>query len=272
MTTSQSTKGLKPRQGFGFWGAVGVWTGSLVGLASINHGVSGALGSGVSRSVEILYLLPAWAGLFLPFCAFAGGLVLSRTDGLASIVKNGAVVVLVIYALLAFGAPIGVYEIGRRQGAQLAAAYPYGPRTPVALVKIRSRVEASPPDRFRLRIDDPFSAPPNWLTYLLHSPAVFALYSLLSILLGCTVARMTTGLSPPRRGHVRWAAGLGLGIVFFLAEAGGGEWVRSDPSRSGLLGAWLPLLVPGALLFFLHLFHRARVEEADSSGSRRELE
>jgi len=222
--------------------------------------------------VEILYLLPAWAGLFLPFCAFAGGLVLSGADGLASIVKNGAVVALVVYSLLAFGAPRGVYEISRRQGAQLAAAYPYGPRTPVALVKIRSRVEASPPDRFRIRIDDPFSAPPNWLTYLLHSPAVFALYSLLSMLLGRTVGSMTTGLSPPRRGHVRWAAGLALGIVFFLAEARGGEWVRLDPSRSGLLGAWLPLLVPSGLLVFLHLVHRARMEDTDSSGSRRKLE
>jgi len=117
---------------------------------------------------------------------------------------------------------------------------------------------ADPPGKFSLHIDRPLEQPPNWLTYRIHSPVVIAGFALLAALMGRGLAGLTTGLSPPRRRIARLGLGLAAALAFFLAHAAGGQWVRADPTNPGVLGAWLPLLVPAAGLAVLEGLGRAR--------------
>ena len=56
-----------------------------------------------------------------------------------------------------------------------------------------------------------------------------ALFAILAGLLGQLVGFLTGSLSPPARRNARWALGLLTAILFFLAQAVGGEWVRVRP-------------------------------------------
>jgi hypothetical protein len=116
---------------------------------------------------------------------------------------------------------------------------------------VRAQVEANPPSEFSYSVDRPFESSPGWLTYRIHSLAVFSLFAILAALLGRQAGFLTSGLSPPARRNARWAIGLFTAVAFFLAEAVGGEWVRLDPVHSGILGAWLPLALPLAELAIL---------------------
>jgi hypothetical protein len=182
--------------------------------------------------------------MFLPFTAFAGGLAAHAVLTVPSVLKRGLVVAAISYSLLGFASPIALYLDGRRTGVEVDVVYPFGPNTPQGLVANRSAVRNDPPEQYSFRVEDPLSTPPNWLTYLLHSAIAVSVFSVLSALLGQLAAKLTTGLSPPNRRNARWALGLASGIPFFVAETAGGEWVRADLSNSGLVGAWLPLVVP----------------------------
>ena len=140
----------------------------------------------------------------------------------------------------------------------MEALYPFGPPTPGGLLAHRSAIEADPPETYNFRVDSPLSRPPNWLTYLFHSVIALAFYSVFAVLLGHRSGKLTTGLSPPDRRNARWALGLVGAIAFFVAEAAGGEWVRADPSNSGVLGAWFPMVVPVVELGVLVVLARVR--------------
>ena len=118
---------------------------------------------------------------------------------------------------------------------------------------------------YSFRIGRPLTHPPNWLTYLLHSVVVITCFTILAALLGHRGGTLTTGLSPPNRRNARWALGLASSIAFFLAEAAGGDWVRANPSNSGVVGAWVPLVVPLAVLGLLEVLLRIRNPKRDTS-------
>ena len=143
-------------------------------------------------------------------------------------------------------------------GADLQSVHPFGPDTPGALVAQRRAIVANPPERFSFRVSEPLTHPPNWLTYGLHSPIVLSVFAIFAAFLGRKGRTLTTGLSPPNRKNSRWALGLVVSLAFFLAVAAGAEWVRKNPSNSGVLGAWLPLIVPLAGLCVLELLIRRR--------------
>jgi hypothetical protein len=117
-------------------------------------------------------------------------------------------------------------------------------------------VEAHPPDSFSFQVDRPLQRPPNWLTYLIHGPAAIAAFAVLSALIGWLTAGLTTGLSPPIRFSARWAIGLASALSFLLVEFAAGDWVRADPSHSGLLAAWGPLVLPLLILVVLRFLAR----------------
>jgi hypothetical protein len=253
------------RSGFFSWTAI--WAGGLLLVNLIHQLTSGLLDLGLWSPLEVLFLLPGWAGLLLPYAAFAGGLAAHGTLSVPSVVKRGIVIAVVSYLLLAYGSPLAEYRIYASRDTDLAALFPYGPTTPSALLAIRSAVEAGPPDRYNFRIDRPLEQPPNWLTYLLHSVAAIAFYSVVAALLGQLSGKLTTGLSPPNRRNARWALGLVGAIAFFVAEAAGGEWVRADALNSGVLGAWLPMIVPAVELGLFAALARARGRDQSSPVS-----
>ena len=233
-----------------FWGSVARWSGLVVLLAFASQTLSAAL-AGEIIGIEPFLLIPGWIGLSLPFTAFAGGVAAGGDLRRCGLLRWGLVVAGLSYGLLAFAAPLADYSIQIRPGTERSLVFPTGPRTPFGLIELRSEIEADPPGAFTFRVEAPLTLPPNWLTYLLHSSATVAIYSLLSVLLGYRSAGLTSGLSPPNRRNARWALGLFFAVAFFVAEVVGGQWVRGDPSRSGILAAWVPLVLPSLLLLAL---------------------
>ena len=241
-----------------FFPPVAAWTGLLVGLALSHLLLTGVLGGPSWSGWEIAYLLPGWVGLFLPFTAFAGGSAAHSRLHPRSMASRALLLSVISYGLLAYGSPLADHRARASQGADLVAELPFGPLTPSTLLRLRGIAEADPAATYSFRVGRPYERPPNWLTYLLHSRVAVSLFALLAALIGQRAGFLTGGLSPPARRNARWALGLAIGIAFFGAEAAGGDWVRSDPSRPGIVGAWLPLLLPMVVLAFLYIFTRVR--------------
>ncbi|MBT8398438.1 MAG: LptF/LptG family permease [Gemmatimonadetes bacterium] len=210
------------------------------------------------------------AGLFLPFAAFGGGLAAAGRVGLGGKVATGLVIASLALVLGGVVSPHLEYRNREEVGLDLERRYPTGPRTLIGLLEVRERIKADPPEEFTFSIEQPLRHPPNWLTVLFHSRIARALFAIFSVFLGSLTASLTTGLSPPARKNARWAVGLVFGVLFFLAQAAGGDWVRADPRNSGILGAWVPMLVPvlglaGLYLLLVRARIRATVSHAQSS-------
>jgi hypothetical protein len=173
-------------------------------------------------------------------------------------VARTLILVAVSYWLLAYGAPLAEYQARASAGADVVARYPAGLGTPAGLRAWREAVEANPPERYSLSVERPLERPPNYITYLLHGSAAVAAFALLAALLGYRTGRLTNGLPPPPRSNARWAIGLATTVAFYLALRIGDGWVQGDPTRSGILGAWLPLAVPLAVLILVGALARAR--------------
>jgi hypothetical protein len=239
-----------------FFLPVVTWLGLLVGLALSHLLLTATVGGRSWSGWEIAYLLPGWVGLFLPYAAFAGGSATHSALHPQSLAGRALLLSVISYGLLAYGSPVADYRARTFRGADMVAELPLGPLTPSTLLRLRSIAEADSAASHSFRVGRPFERPPNWLTYLLHSRAAVALFAILAALLGQRTGFLTSGLSPPARRNACWALGLATGMAFFVAEAVGGDWVRANPSNSGVVGAWLPLLVPVVELAFLHAVTR----------------
>lgn len=227
-----------------FFLATAIWLACLAALTLSYQVLTELPHQGSWTPWDLAFSLATWVGLLLPYAAFAGGLAAGTSLSPRTLALRGILLAAVAYGLLAYASPIGDYEVRAAADADLAAEFPFGPRTPGALKALRSAIEARSPDDFSFSIERPLERPPNWLTYLLHSVMAISAFAVLGALLGQQAGALTSGLSPPARRNARWALGLLSAVAFFLAEAAGGEWVRADPSNSGILGAWVPLAIP----------------------------
>jgi hypothetical protein len=203
-------------------------------------------------------------GVAFPFAAFAAGIA-----GAALAVRRRAAVVVVMLTSLGLGvisyvagslvAPIAEMEAYRRIGVDLQVRYPLGARTMFELVRRRDRLLRSPPAEYSFSVERPLDHPPNWLLYLVHQPIAFVVFGVTNAVLGLLVGWATTGLSPPRRGHTRWALGLASAIAFFVPASAGARWVRVSPESSAVLAAWLPLVVPLVAIALAYAIVRSRL-------------
>lgn len=241
-----------------FIAATVTWTIILVTFTAANQLISG-LGEGSSWEViELGHQVPSWLGLLLPFAAFAGGLTVSAEMPAWRVGAYALPVVVLAYLLTAYVAPIARYEMGFDPGVQIAPDQSLGAATPPAMKELRTYIEANPPLEFSFSKDDLLLLPPNYVTYLIHSRLAMALFAILAGLLGQLVGFLTGSLSPPARRNARWALGLLTAILFFLAQAVGGEWVKSDPAHSAIIGSWICLIVPLAQLGVCYRMARRR--------------
>jgi hypothetical protein len=235
-----------------FYRATLVWATGIVGLVFGHWLVLSLMPGGGWSGWGAISLLAAWFGLFLPFTVIAGGMAAPRSIPNRSLALRALLIAVVAFGLGAYVEPFADHQDAKVWGVDIALQYPLGPLTPEVFLAQRELIRASPPDTFDFRIDQPFQKPPNWLTYLFHSLFVVPIFALFAAFLGREIQSLTSGLSPPSRRNTRWALGLFSGIAFFIALVSFGEWVRLDPSRPGVAGAWGPLLVP---LLELGLFY-----------------
>lgn len=207
--------------------------------------------------------------LILPFVLFAGGLeAAQRGYTLGSAFRRSLPLVLAAYLLGAFAAPEARLSRSESEGRAVSTYFPTGALTPINLIRLREQVEALEPDAYSFSVREPLRHPPNWLTYLAHQPAATSVFGLVNLLLGAAIGRLTAGLNPSHRRRRRWAVGLAGAVLFFIPMIVASGWVRASPQNSGLLGAWLPLLVPGlaAGVAYLRVWSRARLHSTSTAS------
>ena len=255
------------RRGF-FW-EVSRWTIILLIVPACAQSLGGSPLGEKWILWEGVYLFTSWVGFFLPFAAFAGGIVGSARLSPVRLAASGLAVSFVSFLLLGFVSPYSEYKSVEQAGLDTAMRFPTGPATIGGLRKLRVEVLEYPAEEFRYSAEHPLDSPPNWIDFRIHMSFVFSLFAILAVFLGAITAGLTSGLSPPARRNVRWAIGLASGVLFFVVEALGGEWARADPLNSGLFAAWGPLLLPalefGAL--YLLLLKRSRTDPTLFKGS-----
>ena len=94
---------------------------------------------------RVMEVVVKWAGLFVPFAAFAGGLWVHRMAGPASVLARALLLAILSYGLLAYGGPLVTYQGDLAAGLDVETRFPFGPEVPGALRDLRARVETTPP-------------------------------------------------------------------------------------------------------------------------------
>lgn len=232
------------RYGYRFIMATLTWTLILVTFTAANQFITGLSEGSTWEVVDLFYQFPGWFGVLLPFAAFAGGLTASVEVPARQVAAYAIPVAALAYLLMAYVVPIAQHEVRRDQPAEVAPDIQIGPKTPSAQREFRNRNEANPPAEFSFSTDDPSSLPPRWITHLIQSKMVMALFALFAALIGQQVGVLTGGRSPPSRRNARWALGLLTAALFFVAQAALSEWLKADLTRSVLMGTWGCLIVP----------------------------
>lgn len=248
------------------------WWLALTSLALASLYLSGAQVASLHTGWGLLGATASRLWIVFPFIAFAGGVARSKANGRPGDAAVAVTIATSTLGLIAFVigvwiAPLAEVEADRAVGLAVELRYPFGAQTPTSLVRHRIAILEEPPEAYGFSVDQPLTHPPNWLTYLIHQPfAVFA-FGVLNALLGLLIGWSTTGLSPPKRGQVRWLLGLVAGLLFFLVARLGGQWVRLSPENSGVLAAWLPLVVPLLALAVAYLVWRSSNSDGLHGGA-----
>lgn len=201
---------------------------------------------------EWLWLIVDDLALVLPFLLFAVGLALGRVLGhsgraFCTAVLLGIAVSVLSYTLDAWVAPEIEDRILAALGAETVDTRRFGSKTPVGILRNLEFVEANPPARYSLRTSSPHEFPPNVLRWHLHQPLALAVFGIANVLLGLLASELTVDLSNRVRRTVRLAIGIGGGIAFLVGVVVTSPvepFLRDGTMRSGIAGAWLPLLIP----------------------------
>ena len=204
-----------------------------------------------------LWLIVHNAALLLPFLLFPAGLAVGRVLGHSWWAVRDAVVVGVSVSILSYGLHAWVApEIEDRIRAETVDVQRFGSRTPVGILRNLEFVQANPPPQYSLRTSTPQEFPPNVLLWHLHQPLALAVFGIANVLLGLLASELTVDLSNRVRRNVRLAMGVGGGIAFLACVVVASPvepFLRDGTMRSGIAGAWLPLLLP--LIEGLALWH-----------------
>ncbi|MDE2752975.1 MAG: hypothetical protein OXI83_10395 [Gemmatimonadota bacterium] len=208
--------------------------------------------------LEVVSSLPRWLSLIvddlalaLPFVLFAVGLALGRVLGHSGRAFRVAVLVGLSVSILSYGLDAWVEpgledRILVARGAE-ADTRQFGSQTPVGILRNLVFVETNPPPRYSLETSSPQEFPPNVLLWRLHQPLALAVFGIANVLLGLLASELTIDLSNRVRRNVRLAIGVGGGIAFLVGVVGASPveaFLRDGTMRSGIAGAWLPLLIP----------------------------
>lgn len=253
----------------------GVISGAVAGLASMLPWCGLLLGV---QAVLLLpwpsdaYLVPSWwawwaandLGFILPFLLFAGGVRLARVMGysrrlLPTVIGFAVAIGAVSYYLAAWGAPDLESRYWDTLGEETVAERTFGATTPPNILENLRKVENNPPAEYSLRVDDRSQTPPNVLRWHLHLPVALAVFGLINTLAGVFANQLTENFGRGARRNVLLALGVLGGLAFFGAVALAAPtepFLRDGTMRSGILGAWIPLVVP--LLLSAVLFGLAR--------------
>lgn len=207
---------------------------------------------GASSLSRWLWLIVDDLALALPFLLFAVGLALGRVLGHSANAFRAGIFVgisvsVLSYSLDAWVAPEIEDRMLAARGADTVETRRFGSHTPVGILRNLEFVQANPPPRYSLRTSAPQEFPPNVLLWRLHQPLVLVVFGIANVLLGLLASELTVDLSNRVRRNVRLAIGVGGGIAFLVGVVVASPvepFLRDGTMRSGVAGAWLPLLIP----------------------------
>ena len=205
-------------------------------------------------------------GFVLPFLVFAGAVALRNRCGFSGRVVRATAVLgiatsAVSYVLAAWVAPTIHDRELALYGPETTDVRRFGPRTPVGILRNLRFVEANPPGEYGLGVAEPERFPPNVLRWELHLSATVGLFAIVNALLGVLAADLTVDLRRGNRRNARLAIGLMSGIAFLgivLLTEPTGLFLLSGELRSGIVAAWIPLLLPMAGCLLLVYLVRSR--------------
>ncbi len=205
-------------------------------------------------------------GLAIPFALFAGGVALSRVLPRSRHLVRASVVAGIglsafSYLFTAWIEPMVHYRYLVSSGPETAARVEFGPQTPSGVLRNLRFVEENPPHEHSLSVDAPNEHPPNVLRWILHRPAVLAVFGLINVFLGVFSAQLTTTLRRGSRRNARVAIGVLGGIAFFVCIGIASPiepFLRDGTLRPGVLSAWAPLALPLAEAWLLYYLIRRR--------------
>lgn len=205
--------------------------------------------------------------LVLPFALFASGVALfrvlrnSRRFARAALLFGIALGTL-SYVIAGWVEPTLHHRHLVGTGPANAVRTQFGPETPTGLLRHLRFIEENPPVEYSLSVDAPDQHPPNVLRWVLHRPAVLAVFGLVNVFLGVLAARLTANLRRPSRRSARVAIGVFGGIGFFVCMMVASPiepFLRDGTLRSGALSAWMPLALPlTEALLLCYLIRRKR--------------
>lgn len=220
------------------------------------------------------YLAPFWwvwwaadeAGFILPFVLFAGGLKVAQVLGysrrlLPTAIAFGLTVGGVSYYLTAWGAPELESRYWDTLGEEIVAQRTFGAATPPNILENLRMVEDNPPAEYSLGVSNPSQAPPNVLRWRLHLPIAMAVFGLINTMMGVLAAQLTENFGRGPRRNVLLALGVLGGVAYFGAVMIAGPvepFLRDGTMRSGVVAAWIPLVVPFLLASVLFGIARKR--------------
>ena len=203
-------------------------------------------------------------GFILPFLLFAAGVKLARVMGysrrlLPTAIGFALAIGAVSYYLAAWGAPELESRYWDALGDETVAERTFGAATPPNILENLRSLETNPPAEYSLRVADRSRPPPNVLRWYLHLPVAMAVFGLINTLAGVFANQLTENFGRGARRNALLALGVLGGLAFFGAMVLAGPtqpFLRDGTMRSGILGAWIPLVVP--LLLSAVLFGIAR--------------
>jgi len=230
----------------------------------IGRAILSQLGSPFEEASSLsrwLWLIVEGTALVLPFLLFAVGLAMARVLGHSRRAVRVAVLVgvsvsILSYSLYAWVAPEIEHRILAARGAETVDARRFGSQTPVGILRNLEFVQTNPPPRYSLRTTAPQELPPSVLLWRLHQPLALAVFGIANVLLGMLASELTVDLANRIRRNVRLVTGVGGGIAFLVCVMVASPFepfLRDGTMRSGIAGAWVPLLIP--LIEGLVLWH-----------------
>lgn len=236
------------------WAAVGAWTLGLVVLVHIYIELYAQAHPSMQSMRFVLERSVLNAGALLAPAAIAAGLRsrgLRRSELLALALSIAAVSFLITGILN----PVIEYNQAARLGTDLEQYYPFGLGLPGDVLERRAYVLENPPEEYSYSVEHPLRTAPNWLLFAFLAPFAVALFAAMMVWVGASLARTTTGLSPPARRNVHLAVAVLVGGSPFFLYGPIGAWVREDVSRPGWV-ALLILVTPALALLVLHVLRR----------------
>lgn len=209
---------------------------------------------------QLIELVSRDVAAVLPFAAVAGGLRLAGHQGrrLRAAAVAGLAVAAATYFVSALVTPLTQYAglaWGDRGGAVIEM---FGIQTPAGILRNLEYVRAYPPAEYSMSVEYPDREYPARLVLALHLPAATAATALLNTFVGLALGRATLRARPRTRRRTRWSVVLAGTVVVvvagLLAQGPNRDW----ESVSGVVAAWVPLVVPAAQIGVLALVVRWR--------------